>query len=331
MKKKAYTMKDVAMRAGVTQPTVSHVINGTASISKEVCDRVNKVIEELGYIPNAFAKGLKTNKTNIVGLIIPDISNGYYANIAKILEKALSKKGYTTFLACTNYSEIAEEKCVENFLRYNADAVIIAYQLSHEKSIEKLENDGKPFVLMQDEESANAHCVNTDDFFGGYTAAAHLLLTGRKKIAFAGEPFNLKAIENRYLGFKKALEEKGAGRDDNIFVVDDAADKFSCGLILGEKIADSDFDGVFCTSDVIALGVIRALHEKGIKVPTDVAVVGYDDIPVAKLTTPGLTTITQPSEEMANLCVERVIKLINGEEIDKAAVLKPRLTIRETT
>ena len=86
VKKKAYTMKDVALRAGVTQPTVSHVINGTASISKEVCDRVNKVIEELGYIPNAFAKGLKTNKTNIIGLIIPDISNGYYAHIAKILE-----------------------------------------------------------------------------------------------------------------------------------------------------------------------------------------------------------------------------------------------------
>lgn len=331
MKKKAYTMKDVAMRAGVTQPTVSHVINGTASISKEVCDRVNKVIEELGYIPNAFAKGLKTNKTNIVGLIIPDISNGYYANIAKILEKSLTKKGYASFLACTNYSEKAEEKCIENFLRYNADAVIIAYQFSHEKSLEKLKNEGKPFVLMQDEEMLNDYCVNTDDFFGGYTAAAHLLSTGRKKIAFAGEPFNLKAIENRYLGFKKALEEKEAGRKDNVFVVDDAADKFSCGLILGEKIADSDFDGVFCTSDVIALGVIRALHEKKIKVPDDVAVVGYDDIPVAKLTTPGLTTITQPSEKMANLCVENVIKLINGEEVGKTAVLKPKLTIRETT
>lgn len=333
MKKKRYTMKDVAAKAGVTQPTVSHVINGTASISKEVCDRVNKVIKELGYRPNALAKGLKTNKTNIIGLIVPDITNGYYSHVAKQVEKRLTEAGYAYFLAYTSYNEKVEEDCVENFLQYNVDGIIIAYQFKNRKVIERLSKINKPFVVIEDEINDCPACkVDTDNEFGGYCATKHLIERGKKRIAFLSDSLKIKCVLDRYEGYTKALKEAGIEYDPSIVMsVDESADKFSAGLYLGEKISEKDIDGIFVTSDEVAFGVMRVFANKKKNIPKDVAIVGYDDIPMAQLITPALTTVSQPINSMIKNAIEFLLKIMEEDCELPALRLKPEIVIRETT
>lgn len=325
-------MKDIAKIAGVTQPTVSHVINGTASISKEVCDRVNGVIRELNYRPNALAKGLKTNKTNIVGLIVPDVGNGYYALVARAVESTLVKLGYAVFLACTEYNETAEINYLDNLLQYNVEGIILAYQLTNRLLIDKLIRMNKPFVTLDDELwKAPASSVHVNHFEGGYAATEYLLSIGRKRVAYASEPLTQEAIKERLSGYKKAHADRGLLVDKNlVFTAHSTYDKFKMGLELGRKITAENPDGIFAASDSVAFGVLRALAEAGKRVPGDVAVVGYDDIPMAKVATPALTTIAQPVAKMAEIGIGKLVAMMQGEVIQKESVLKPKLVIRET-
>lgn len=333
MKKKSYTMKDIARIAGVTQPTVSHVINGTASISKEVTDRVNRVIRELNYRPNALAKGLKTNKTGIVGLIVPDMGNSYYALLARAVESALAKLNFAVFLACTEYNEIAEANYLDHLLQYNADGIIIAYQLTNRGSIDKLIRMNKPFVTLDDELwNAPASSVRVNHLEGGYAATAHLLKNGRKKVAFVSEPLIQEAIKDRFEGYKKAHADAGLARLPSLTVTAQSVyDKFKMGIDLGREVVKGDPDGIFATSDVVAFGVMRALAEAGRQVPRDIALIGYDDVPMAKIATPALSTVAQPVGTMAETGVSKLVAMMQGEPGLEEIMLMPRLVIRETT
>lgn len=333
MKKKSYTMKDIARIAGVTQPTVSHVINGTASISKEVCDRVNRVIRELNYRPNALAKGLKTNKTNIVGLIVPDVGNGYYAMVARNVESRLVKLGYAVFLACTEYDEAMEESYLDNLLQYNVEGIIIAYQLTNRVSIDKLIRMNKPFVTLDDELWVSPESsVRVNHFDGGYDATRYLLKNGRKRVVFVSEPLAMEAIKERLAGYIRAHEELGIPVDESrVITAQGVYDKFKMGYELGRKIARISPDGIFAASDVIAFGVMRALKEAGKKVPQDIALVGYDDVPMAKVSTPALSTVAQPVERMVEIGLEKLVANMQGEPSAVESTLKPKLVIRETT
>ncbi len=333
MKKKSYTMKDIARIAGVTQPTVSHVINGTASISKEVCERVNQVIRELNYRPNALAKGLKTNKTNIVGLMVPDVGNGYYAMVARNVESMLVKLGYAVFLVCTEYDQAMEESYLDNLLQYNVEGIIIAYQLTNRVPVDKLIRMNKPFVTLDDELWTHPESsVRINHFDGGYEATCYLLKNGRRKVAFVSEPLVQEAIKNRLAGYEKAHEDMGIPVDKKrIITAENVYDKFKMGYELGRSIAKKDLDGIFAASDVIAFGVMRALSEAGKKVPEDIALIGYDDVPMAKVATPALSTVAQPVSKMAEIGVLKLVALMQDEPEEKKRKLKPKLIIRETT
>lgn len=326
-------MKDIAQLAGVTQPTVSHVINGTASISKEVTERVNRVIRELNYRPNALAKGLKTNKTNIVGLIVPDVGNGYYALVARAIESELVKMGYAVFLACTGYDEILEKNYLDNLLQYNVEGIVIAYQLTNRSSIDKLIRMNKPFVTLDDELWNNpASSVHINHFEGGYAATEYLLKIGRKRVAYVSEPLAIEAIKERLAGYKKAHEDMGFPVDRSLVVTArNVYDKFKMGYELGRKIVAKNPDGIFAASDVLAFGVLRALSEAGKRVPEDIALVGYDDVPMAKVATPALSTVAQPVNIMAEIGIEKLVAMMQGETVLSDNMLKPKLVVRETT
>ena len=333
MKKKSYTMKDIAQLSGVTQPTVSHVINGTASISKEVTDRVNKVIRELNYRPNALAKGLKTNRTNIVGLIVPDVGNGYYALVARAIESELVKMGYAVFLACTGYNETVEKNYLDNLLQYNVEGIVIAYQLTNRLSIDKLIRMNKPFVTLDDELwNDPASSVHVNHFEGGYAATEYLLRIGRKRVAYVSEPLAMEAIKERLAGYKKAHEDNGLPVDKSLVITAHSVyDKFQMGMELGRKIVERNPDGIFAASDVLAFGVLRALSEAGKRVPEDIALVGYDDVPMAKVATPALSTIAQPVNKMVEIGIGKLVAMMQGEPVQSDKILKPKLIVRETT
>jgi LacI family transcriptional regulator len=332
MKKQVCTMKDVAKLAGVTQPTVSHVINGTASISKDVCDRVNAAIEALQYRPNALAKGLKTNTTKTIGLIVPDITNSYYACIAKEVEQMLVENGYISFLSCTDYDVESEQKIVDKLMRYSVDGIFVMCEFLNREPLKQLKRYGVPTVTLDDCPSEYiASMVYTDNELGGYLATRHLIDRGRKRIAYLGEKVTMRSLQTRFEGYRRALLEAGLSLDEEIILLDrELAYRFDAGLQFGKKLADKGVDGVFASTDMIALGVARAFFEAGIRVPEDIALVGYDNIPLAELWTPALTTVTQPSGQIAEAAIEQLFLQIEGKKHKCEVKLMPELIVRET-
>ncbi|MDL2237772.1 LacI family transcriptional regulator [Christensenellaceae bacterium OttesenSCG-928-K19] len=333
MKKQAVTMKDVAKKAGVTQPTVSHVINGTASISTAVKERVFAAIKELNYRPNALAKGLKTNSTKTIGLIMPDITNSYYACIAKEMEQLLIEKGYMTFFSSTNYSRDSEMRLVDKMMRYNVDGIFVMFEFLNEEPLKTLQQYGIPAVVLDDDaEQFIKSKINMDNELGGYLATKHLIERGRKRIAFAAEKAGILAMKDRFEGYKRALKEAGLPVDDAIVLRDETLQyRFDAGHDYGKQLVAKKIDGIFASTDMVALGVLRSFADQGIKVPDDIAVVGYDDIPLAELATPALTTMSQPAEKVAKAAMEQLLVQIAGEGEGEKVVVNPQLVVRETT
>jgi DNA-binding LacI/PurR family transcriptional regulator len=332
MNKKRYTMKDVAQRAGVTQPTVSHVINGTASISKDVRDRVNRVIEELDYRPNAIAKCLKTKRTNIVGIVIPDMLNDFYTMLVRKLESELQQKGYVTFLACTGYDSSSEERCIRSFMQYNVEGIIVCYQLVSRDLYGLMRRSRMPFVKIEDgTDEMPEKSVDVDNFYGGYVATRYLLGLGRKRIAFISEAMRVNVMQHRLDGYKQALSDEGIEVDDSLIIFSrETTDKSFMGMRLGAEALQKDIDGAFITSDSVAIGVLRLLREQGVKMPEDIAIVSHDDTPSAKFTFPMLTTVVQPVSEIAACTIELLMRQIAGDETTGQELIRGRLVIRET-
>lgn len=326
-------MKDVAKIAGVTQPTVSHVINGTASISEAVKERVFAAIEELRYRPNALAKGLKTNSTKTIGLVMPDITNSYYACIAKEMERLLTEKGYMAFFSSTDYDKAREYKLIDKMMRYNVDGVFVMFEFLDKEPLKLLRQYGVPAVVLDGERDGyvKSH-IYTDNELGGYLATKHLIERGRKRIAFASEKAAVLAIRERYEGYKRALSEAGLPLDDAIVIRDETLQyHFFAGHGYGEALAGKKIDAVFAATDTVALGILRTFFEQGIKTPRDIAVVGYDDLPFAKLITPALTTVEQPTDEIAAVALSELLAQIDGGDPQGETTVRPWLVVRETT
>jgi len=331
MSKDHPTMKDVARLAGVSQPTVSYVINGSASISREVKERVNEAIRQLNYKPNYYAKALKTNSSDIVGIIIPDVVNQYYARLLQILEEDLHAKNYQVIIYSTSYSGKIEETSVRQLLAYNVHAIIALYQFTNKKCWDLLKAFGKPVVAIEGGSycaGLGIPCINADSHLGGYMATRHLLGLGRKRIAYIHQNSDIEALQERCEGYVEAMKAAGLFQPTDIFVTKNPNDKWNEGKNLGKKLALLPYDGIITCSDLIAVGIIRELQGYGKQVPEQVAVIGYDDVPIAELFIPALTTIAQPLEEICAIAIETIFS--PAEKTAGVTTLQPKLIKRES-
>lgn len=327
------TMKDVARLAGVSQPTVSYVINGSASISNEVKARVNDAIKQLNYKPNYFAKALKTNSSEIVGIIIPDILNQYYARLLQLLEEDLHAKNYQVIIYSTAYNGKIEETSVRQLLSYNVHAIIALYQFTNKKCWDLLKGFNHPVVAIEGGAycaSLGIPCINVDSHLGGYMATRHLLSLGKKRIAYIQQNSDIEVLEERCDGYIEAMKAAGLYQPTDIFVTKNPNDKWNEGKILGKKLALHPYDGIIASSDLIAVGIIKELQRSGKQVPEEVAVIGYDDVPIAELFIPALTTVAQPLEEICALAMEIIFNSENRSDLMHTPMLQPKLVKRES-
>ncbi|MCF0146555.1 MAG: LacI family DNA-binding transcriptional regulator [Eubacterium sp.] len=332
MSKKRTTMKDIARLAGVTQATVSYVINGTANISDEVKERVNKAIEQLDYRPNYNARALKTNTSNVIGIILPDIVNQYYSRMAKYLESLLVKSNHHTMIYTTSYDPDREEEIIKRLLSYDVHGIIVLYQLINPQNWDILKRSGKEIVSLE----GGTYCsqlgipnLHTDGFSGEYAAAKYLLDKGVKRIAFIHQTAINDTLQNRFLGYVKAMQESGLFNPQDVFYLENTADFYSECKRIGAQIAAQPYDGILSTSDSIAISLIRQLLINGKKVPDDVRIIGFDNVPLAEQFIPSLTTVSQPSEEICRQIISILFHDPESGEPDPS-LIKPQLIIRES-
>jgi len=332
--KKKPTMSDVAKLAGVSQATVSYVINQSAPISPEVKTRVEEAIRQLDYTPNALAQNLKSRRSRTIGLLLPTISNPFYSNIANYAENALRQNNYVSLLACTHSSSDAEALCLNEFLSYNVAGVVIAYSLVDKSLYKLVRGSNIPLIVLDDRPNeSDVPSIEVDNEYGGFLATQHLAERGYKHIAIVSEPLTKLPLVQRITGWERALSQNKL--DGQLVLTQSGSEAaeglFEVGYHIGLSLIGSGHDAIFATSDYLALGILRCLLENKVHVPRDVALIGYDDIYAAQMSTPSLSTIAQPIQKMVEIGVKSLLAQIAGQEITMRQSLSPLLVAREST
>lgn len=325
------TIYDVAKRAGVSTATVSKVLNGNGRVSKETIARVEGIIAELQYHPNIFASALKNNRTYTIGLLVPDITNPFCSKLIRTIEDEALSQGYSILIGSTDNMTEREMKLVKMLMRKQLDGIIIAAsEFTGTALLTTLKQQDLRVIFIDRIIADSPYPIfATDHYRGSYLVTEHLIELGHRKLAIFLEPLYLRSSLERLRGFSAALEAHGLAQ--NSFQVLSGGFGAEAGYELAQQILQREElpTAIVATTDLIAIGALQRFHERGIVVPQDISLVGYDDIPMAKMMTPSLTTIEQPVSEMSKLVIESLLN--EGQQESMTTLLPPKLVIRQST
>jgi LacI family transcriptional regulator len=326
---------NVARLANVSIATVSHVINGTRFVSAERVERVHAAMQELGYTPDATARSLRVGRTDTIGLVIPDTSNPFFAALARWIEEAGFESGYTTILANSDERPDREHRYVSTLVSKRVDGLILAPSRGDHGALTKLLENARMHVVVVDRDAAlpNADVVLYDNAGGSHAATRHLIELGHTCIGCIAGPADATSAAERVKGFRQAIAEAGLSLPDHAVV--EADFHFSGGREATARLlaTGEPFTALFAGNDLMAAGAIRALAERGIAVPRDVSVIGFDDAPLAEMISPALTTMRQPLQDMAHAAVSVLLARITGSNGGPPTrrILPTSLVVREST
>ncbi|MFO7882017.1 MAG: LacI family DNA-binding transcriptional regulator [Kosmotogaceae bacterium] len=325
------TIADIARMANVSKATVSYVINNKKGVSLDVRKKIKQIIKESNYKPNTMARALAGKRTNSVGLIIPDISDMFYANIIRGVEKASGKFGYFLNLFTTHADPEKEHEVFDFFTSSMADGVIVMTYFVGKEVTKKLKQRKIPCVFLDFPYDNYIYSVSVDNFEGGYKATNYLISLGHKKIAFILGPEAARDSKARYHGYLRALEEHNIHFDKDFVLKGDfltkSGYKAAKRLLETQKIPTA----LFAANDQMALGAMSAFKKEGYRIPEDISIIGFDNTEASSFSRPALTTIMQPIFEMGSLAAKTLISLINGKTPGKKRyLLETRLIERQS-
>jgi LacI family transcriptional regulator len=331
---RAKTIRDVAERAGVSTATVSRVISGTTRVKPTTRAGVLAAVEALGYRPSGVARSLKLRSTRTIGLVVTDIANPYFPKIVRAVEDAALERGHAVLLCDGADDPSREETYLDLLIERRVDGIVIASSGLEERYREWLGRRPVPVVLVNcTARGAALPAILSDNRAGGRLAAEHVLALGHRRIGHVSAPSRNAAAGERLAGIRDATE---AVPDAELAVVD------GDGTVEGGEAAAHQLldrppgpTAILCYNDLTAIGVVRAVRDRGLRVPADVSVVGYDDIPFSAWLEPALTTVAQDTSEMGRWAVERLVERIAGHAsepaVDGVVLLPVRLRIRAST
>jgi LacI family transcriptional regulator len=328
-------MSDVALEAGVSLMTVSRVINNKGDVSNETRQRVLDVIVKLGYRPSAIARSLATRETATIGLVIPDVGNAFFAEITQGVERLAYSRGYHVFLCNTGEDPQRELSVIQSLEEKRVDGLILCSSRLEEEKLVELVSDLSAVVLVNRSLCQTAEgtfdSVMLDDERGGWMATQHLIESGHRNIGFLAGPTASYSGAGRRKGFLTALQEGGIEPVDGWIrhcqPSVEGGYEATCELLA----LYPSLTALFCYNDLVAVGALQACNELKRRVPEDLAIVGHDDIPVAALVSPALTTCRVPRYELGTRAVEALLERLRDHSHDCSQImLEPELVIRES-
>lgn len=327
------TIYDVAKEAGVSIATVSKVINGKGKISEETRELVIAIMERLDYQPSVIASALAGKKTFTLGLLVPDISNPFFAEIARAIEDQGQRHGYSVVMCSTDNKDEKVERYIALLLQKSVDGIIIATGIDQKHILEQLLSKRIPVVLLaRDMPLVAVNTVVVDDFVGGSLAASHLLELGHQRIAILGENPKVFSSRERIRGFRQTMEDRHVPFREDWLRYGDY--KMEDGKLRALQLlqAEDRPTAIFACNDMLAVGALQAAKETGTRVPGELSIVSFDNTILAMVTDPPLTTIAQPMEYMGKMVVDLIVDELSGENgIRQRTVLRPELLIRAST
>jgi LacI family transcriptional regulator len=326
------TISDVAKEAGVSTMTVSRVLNGRGEISQETRERVQQIIDRLGYRPSSLARNLKTQRTHTIGLVVPDITNPFFPELVRGAEERASEEGFAVMLCNTIRSPDRERKALELLEDKRVDGLISCSPgLSDEVLLPLLKQHEAVVVFDRVVDKGIGGSVRVDDVYGGISATNHLLKIGRRSLGLLAGPKYYSGSERRRYGFRAALELQGMHSNPGLEIEcePDEEGGYQGAIQLLQRYPK--IDGIFCFNDLVALGALGAFSELGIRVPEQLAVIGFDDLRLASLTTPQLSTLYVDKLELGRSMVRMLLNRIKGEiPSEDECIIRPQLIVRQS-
>lgn len=331
---KSLSIKDIAVAAGVSITTVSFIINGKArdkSISEAVIKKVEKIIAEKGYKPNQIARSLRTGNSNIIGLIIEDISNSFFSRIARLIEDKAYKKGYKIIYSSTENNVEKAKDLINMFKSRKVDAYIISPIKGLEEDIQHLIADNKPVILFdRNLPDLDTNYVGADHFKATYQSVESFIKQGKKKISLVTTDIDVEQITERLAGYEKALANHGMVYNENLVLKVHFNQEEKETMAQMEKLFHSkEIDAVLFATNYLAISGLKVLKKMGKQVGNDFGVIAYDDHEVFELHTPGISAVQQPLEEIAETVIQLILSQLSSKsKLDNQHIILPAKLIQ---
>lgn len=324
-------MKDVARLAGVSTSTVSHVINKDRFVSEAITLKVDEAIKSLNYAPSALARSLKLNQTHTIGMLITASTNPFYSELVRGVERSCFERGYSLVLCNTEGDEQRMNRNLETLMQKRVDGLLLLCTETHQPSQEIMQRYPSIPTVMMDWApfDGDSDLIQDNSLLGGDMATQYLIDKGYRRIACIAGPLDKTPSRLRLEGYQLAMARAGIAVEEGFIITSDF--EFSGGLKAMQALLALPAlpQAVFVGNDAMAVGVYHALHQAGLRVPQDIAVVGYDDIELARYMTPPLTTIHQPKDELGELAIDVLIhRMANPAQAQQRVQLTPELIVR---
>lgn len=330
------TIYDIAKEANVSPATVSRVLNSRGNVKEETARKVQKIARAHNYSPNVMARSLRTKRSNLIGLIIPDIENPIYPAPVRGIQDVVNLRDYSVVIHSTDGNERKEIETIRRLRAVGVDGLIINISESSAllaSEIHKLRQTvDLPIVALGPwYPELCIDCVSVDNEKGAYLATEHLLKLGRRRIGMISGPTGNPISQERLQGFEKAMADYCT--ETAVELICEGNYKMGSGYNAAKRLlAQSRPDALFCANDLMALGAMRAIQEEGLRIPEDIALIGFDDIDFATLAKPSLSSVTQPKYETGNLAAELLFERIEEDTLPaRYYSVEPNLAVRETT
>ena len=329
------TLADVAEAVNVSMMTVSRVVNNKPGVGDKTRKKILSLVEEMGYIPNSLARGLVTQETKTIGLIVPDNTNPFFAQIARGVEDEAYEQDYSVFLMNTVEDSTREENALDTLLENNIDGLI---SCSSRLSSRKLETYLKKFssvVILNREcksDLKNVTQINVDDELGAQIAVNYLIDQGRREIAHISGPANSISAKRRLKGFQEALKNKGYHQNLDANIIFDVKPTYEGGRGAMLELLESghQIDAVYAFNDLVAVGALQVCKENSLNVPEDIAIIGVDGAFIGSVVNPQLTTLKIELTEVGRLIMQTLLRNMKKQNVTSSIMLRPELIIRES-
>jgi LacI family transcriptional regulator len=326
------TIKDLAQEVGLSCATVSRALNNHPRISQNTKERVLRAAQARGYRPNYFAKSLVKRKSSLIGLLVYDFRNTFYPALIRVIQDRAEDLGYWVIQGSTDDQLDKSESLITSMMNTGVDGLIIASARTDDSTVRNLFHEGFPVVLANRRiHNDSGDYVVLDNEYGAYLAVSHLFKLGRRRIGMIRGPSFTSTGEERFKGYLKAIRDSGLPIEDGL--VEEGYFREDVGYRLAKHLMSQSHspDSILCGDDELAMGAMRALDDMGVKVPEDVALIGFDDSQLSSHPRIQLTTVSQDVVKMGTLAIEMLVRRIEGQsKIHERITLKPHLIIRKS-
>ena len=326
------TIYQVAERAGVSLSTVSRVLNRKASVNKVLRERVEKAVEELNYRPNSVARSLANNRTDGIGVLVPELNAPFFGDLVQPVESRLRAANKHVVITVGQSSLETEKDAVEFLISRNCDALIMHAEALSDEYLLELNESKLPIALVNRQvDGLSEACTTLDYEKGGYIATRHLFELGHKNIAYISGPIVKRDAKLRLEGHKRALSEAGLSTNSELIFEGNYTEGDGKLGLLELMARDLPFSALVCANDCMASGAISCARDLGMRLPHDLSIVGFDDAVFAHHIFPRLTTVSNPVANMAEMSAKYILNKVYGQSNEIKLSFEPELIVREST